>query len=478
MSNVLVLGAGLSVKPFIDYLSDKGHKITVATRNLQRTQWLTENCAVDANIHFDADTGFDVLDSILPEYDLVGSFIPGGYQPQVAELCIRHKVPLVVSCHGEYFEKYPGGIAALDAQAKEAGIPVITELGVDCGYLGMFAAKAIDRVKAKGGRVKDLWFHAGVIPADCTNPLDYSFFWAAKKACLSYINPKSGKADWIRDGERIRVDADNVYSAPEIIEVPGCGVFETHPNLDSGAFSYEKIYGIEGVDNFYHGTLRHLGWCNVMSALINLGFSDDTPRSNTGVTYREIMLELCNAENAEPRKAAAAKLGVSEYDDVILRLGWLGLFDDTPVQGDANSYCEIAAERIMDKLGVHGFNSGVGSRVINYFELLASYPEGEEKTISVFDYSDEGEGNSLSSILISTTTAIVADRLLQKDMQLTGFQYPYRPEIYDVVLGEYERMGFRNHEQVVGTQDTPDTSPGNPGRYEAANSAVVAAQAV
>ena len=210
MKNVWLLGAGLSVKPFIDYLSDKVYKITVATRNLQRTRWLIENCTVDSNIHFDADVGFDVLDRVLPKYDLVGSFIPGGYQPRVAELCIKHKVPLVVSCHGEYFKEYPGGIAALDAQAKEAGIPIVSELGVDCGYLGMFAARAIDRVKEKGGRVKDLWFHAGVIPAKCTNPLNYSFFWAARKACISYVNPKSGKADWIRDGEHIRIDAENV----------------------------------------------------------------------------------------------------------------------------------------------------------------------------------------------------------------------------------------------------------------------------
>lgn len=453
MKSVLLLGAGLSVKPFIDYLSDKGYRITVATRNLQRARWLAENCKVDSNIHFDADISFDVLDSVLPQYDLVGSFIPGGYQPQVAGLCIKHKVPLVVSCHGEYFDKYPGGIAALDAQAKEAGIPIVSELGVDCGYLGMFAARAIDRVKENGGRVKDLWFHAGVIPANCTNPLNYSFFWAAKKACLSYINPKSGKADWVKHGERVQVTAENVYSAPVLVDVPGCGVFETHPNLDSGAFAYESIYGIEGVDNFYHGTLRHLGWCNTMSALIKLGFSDDTPRSNKGGTCRDVILELFGVESGDPKTLAASKLGISEYDDVILRLEWLGLFDNTPIPGDANSYCEIAAETIMDKLGVHGFDSGVGSRVINYFELLAIYPEGPEKTISVFDYTDEGKGNSLSSTLISTTTAIVADTLLQNHLQLTGFHYPYQSEIYDVVLREYERLGFRNLEQVVGAED-------------------------
>lgn len=446
---VLVLGAGLSVKPFIDFLSDKGYEITIAARNLQKALQLTASASIDSHIQFDADEGYDILDKVMPNFDLVGSFIPGGYQPQIAKLCIKHKLPLVVSCHGEYFEKYEGGIETLDVEAREAGIPVISELGVDCGYLGMFAARVIDRVKEHNGKVKELWFHAGVIPAECTNPFSYSFFWAAKKACVSYIDPKAGKADWIKDGNHTHVDRETVYSSPQLIDVPGCGTFETHPNLDSGAAQYEKIYGIEGVENFYHGTLRHIGWCNSMAALIKLGFSDNSTRKAGGGTYRDVILELCGVSDGDPRSAAANKLGVSVYDDVIMRMDWLGLFDEEPVKCEKNTYCDIAAERILDRLGVHGFDSGVRSRVINYFELLASYEDKEERVVSIFDYSDDGNGNSISSILISTTTAIVADRLLTDRLRLTGFHYPYCAEIYTPVIEEYEKMGFSNSEHVV-----------------------------
>jgi saccharopine dehydrogenase-like NADP-dependent oxidoreductase len=279
---ILVLGSGLSVGPLASYFHERGYRVHVGCRRPERGRALAGG-ALDAEVtRLDLDDPGTRLAALASEHDLVASFVPGSYQPLVAEACLAARTPLVVSCHGHYFDGFPGGQSALDERARRAGIAIITELGVDCGYLGMLAKRQIDRLADGGRRIRSISFHTGVIPADRRNPFDYAFFWAAKKAALSYVSPRKGKADWIREGARVSVDKHDVYAAPALVTIPGAGALETHPNLDSGAWQYEHTYGVEGIDHFYHGTLRHPGWCETLAAIVALGPSARSSRRSAG----------------------------------------------------------------------------------------------------------------------------------------------------------------------------------------------------
>lgn len=448
MKRVLILGSGLSVGPLASYFHDRGYPITIACRRPEVARALAGGTLGATALELDLAAPKGRLASLASEHDLVASFVPGGHQPAVVEACLDAGRSVVMSCHHHYLDAYPGGLDALDARARARGVAVITELGVDCGYLGMLAKQQIDRLAARGRRVRSIDFHTGVIPRDAVNPLAYAFFWAAKKAAISYVSPVTGKADWIREGARVSVDRHNVYATPELVDIPGASALETHPNLDSGAYQYDHVYGVEGIDHLYHGTLRHLGWCSTMAALVALGFDSTDPRTDlAGRPFREVVSALCGG-GRDARAAAVARLSLRPHDDTILRLEWLGLFGDRPARAALNgSPSDLVTELLLDRLGVFGYDSGVASRVVNRFDIVSEDARGgaKEALRSVFDQSDDGRGHSLCSRLISQTTAIAGRHLLDGElMGLTGLHHPYQKAIYEPVLREFEAEGITN----------------------------------
>lgn len=449
MKRILILGSGLSVGPLASYFHDRGHALTVACRRPETGRAMVGGSLGATVVELDLGRPGARLAALASEHDLVASFVPGGLQPQVVAACIDAKRPVVMSCHHHYLDAYPGGLDALDARAREAGVAIVTELGVDCGYMGMLAKEQIDRLAERGRRVRSLRFHVGVLPGAAVNPLSYAFFWAAKKAALSYVSPQAGKADWIQGGARVRVDRHNVYAAPELVDVPGASTLETHPNLDSGGWQYEHVYGVEGIDELYHGTLRHIGWCSTMSALGALGFDSREPRRDLeGRPFREVVSAPCGS-GSDARACAAAKLSVRRHDDTILRLEWLGLFGDRPARAALDaSPSDFITELMLDRLGVFGYDSGVSSRVVSRFDLVSADAAGTEPETSsaTFDVSDDGRGHSICSRLISETTAIVGRHLLDGDLVgWTGLHLPYQRLVYEPVLREFAAQGITNH---------------------------------
>ncbi len=449
MKRILILGSGLSVGPLASYFHDRGHRLTIACRRPEAGRALAGGALDAAVVALDLGRSGARLAALAAEHDLVASFVPGGLQPQVVAAGLAAKRPVVMSCHHHYLDAYPGGLEALDAHARAAGVAIVTELGVDCGYLGMLAKQQIDRLAERGRRVRSLRFHAGVLPADAVNPLHYAFFWAAKKAALSYVSPAAGKADWIRGGARVPVDCHSVYAAPELVDVPGASTLETHPNLDSGGWQYDRAYGVEGIDELYHGTLRHIGWSSTMAALVALGFDGREPRRDLeGRPFRELVSALCGG-GRDARACAAAKLSVRPYDDTILRLEWLGLFGDRPATATVDaSPSDFVTELMLERLGVFGYDSGVSSRVVNRFNVVSVDAAGRapEALCATFDVRDDGRGHSLCSRLISQTTAIVGRHLLDGDLVgWTGLHLPYQRLVYEPVLREFAAEGIENH---------------------------------
>jgi len=70
----------------------------------------------------------------------------------------------------------------LNYSAKEAGIIIINEVGLDPGLDHMSAMKIIDDVKARGGTIRSFKSVCGGLPAPeaADNPLKYKFSWSPK----------------------------------------------------------------------------------------------------------------------------------------------------------------------------------------------------------------------------------------------------------------------------------------------------------
>lgn len=76
----------------------------------------------------------------------------------------------------------------LDAAAKEAGITVMNEIGVDPGVDHLYAVKTINDVHKRGGKVLSFLSYCGGLPApgpDADNPLGYKVESARPPSPLS-----------------------------------------------------------------------------------------------------------------------------------------------------------------------------------------------------------------------------------------------------------------------------------------------------
>lgn len=87
------------------------------------------------------------LDKAIADHDLVISLIPYVYHAAVIKSAIKSKVNVVTTSY------VSPTIRELEKAAKEAGIVVLNEVGVDPGFDHLYAIKTIDQVHAKGGKV-------------------------------------------------------------------------------------------------------------------------------------------------------------------------------------------------------------------------------------------------------------------------------------------------------------------------------------
>lgn len=457
MKNILLLGSGVSVAPLCDYLNERGYHITVASRNKMTAEEIVNQHSKRSFYPIDIDRSNpenQALDQLIKESSIVISFLPGPYQPLVTKYCLEHSVSLIMTCHIGYLFKTQQEFEQLDQQAKEKGIAIVTEAGTDPGYGSMIGKKLIDDVHAKGGEIIDLWYHVGVLPCNPNiNPFGYKCFWAPKKSIFASVKIKDGSGDWIKDSQIPLIPGDKVYLETRTVEVPNIGTFESRPNSDSGAYLYPKVYGIDNVRNFYHGTLRYPGWGETLQGLIDLGFCDTQYRPELlEKTYQEIVLELCGSTNGDAKALVAQKLGIPVSHDIIMRYQWLGLFDNKRIipPKDSPSYCDVISDLLVQKLGVYQPGDTEVDQIIMYYDMLVQYPDKKERIISITNPSAKpGDHYSICSQLTSKTAAMIARRLLEGSLNLTGLKYPTIPEIYQPVLQEYAEEGIRSKETVL-----------------------------
>jgi len=463
MKKILLLGSGVSVLPLVDYFTERNYHLTIASRNKTTGKKLVEgriNCQfvpllVDLN-----NKENEVLDRLVSDHAIVVSFLPGGFQPIVTQYCLKHGVSLVMTCHIGYLFKTEEEFHQLDKKLKDKNIAIVTEAGIDPGFGSMVMKKIIDDVHDKGGEVLDIWYHVGVLPHNANvNPFSYRCYWAPKKAIFASIKIKDGSSNWIKNSEVPPIKGNEVYLNTTTVEIPNIGTFESRSNSDSGAYLYPKVYEIENVRNFYQGTLRFPGWSETFQALIDLGFADDTSRpALSQMTYQGILKELLGVATDQVKTAVAQKLAIPLSHDIIKRFEWLGLFDNTsvvPPKGNI-SYCDIMADLLVDRLGVYQVGDSEVDQIIMYNNVLAQYPNHQEKITSIVHQKGEIGGHSICAYMTSRTAAMVARRLLEGSINITGLQYATAKEIYQPVLAEYAEEGIKNTEYVTKLMPDPN----------------------
>ena len=441
MKNILIIGAGRSATLLIDYLKkyikDKDIRLTIADADPA----LAQQKAGAAHEQVQA-IGLDIfqeeaLNSSISEADVVVSMVPASFHPLIAKACIRYKKHMLSASY------VAEEIRQLDRDAKEAGIIILKECGLDPGIDHMTAMEAIDRIREAGGTLQAFRSYTGglVAPESDTNPWGYKFSWNPRNVVLAGQGSSGlGMARYLRNGEYKYVPYHRLFSRLEKIEIEGYAPFEGYPNRDS--LSYRSIYGLDTIPTLLRGTLRKAGYCEAWNSLVQLGMTDDGFKME-GLERMSLRDFTNSFLPYDPKLSVEDKfcrmMGIDSSSDLYRRIEWLGLFSKEELPLRSGSPAQVLQAVLEEKWQLQ--------------------PEDKDMVVMqhIFDWEEAGTKKRLFSSLVSLgddqlhtamaktvgwPLAIAARLLLEGKIDRRGVCIPVTPDLYKPILEELRALGI------------------------------------
>ena len=432
MKNVLVLGAGMISRPMITYLLDQpDFFVTMASRTISKAENMIQNHPRGKAFELDVNDDKKVEDFV-SKADIVVSLLPYNYHFKVAEMCIKHKKHLVTTSY------VSDPMKSLDKKAKESGILLLNECGLDPGIDHMSAMKVIHKVYENGGKIISFRSTTGALPAfeSNNNPFGYKFSWSQRGVLLASRNP----AKWLEEGKEIVIPGEQLFENYKMQDVANVGTFENYPNRNS--IPYKEIYGLKDAKTVYRGTFRLPGWCETLRKIVALGWLNDKPIDDfSGKTYADLTRFLIGAKPSDDILIVTAKyLGLETYSTIIKRLEWLGLFSNEPLPKDKDNPLDYLNVLTLKKMSM---GKGDKDMIVMHHEFIAKYSSKNEYiTSTLVDFGIPGGDTSVART-VSLPAAIAVKMILNNKIKLTGVQIPVIPELYNPILKELEEIGIK-----------------------------------
>lgn len=442
MKNILVIGAGRSASSLIRYFLDNSEKegwnITVADVSLEMVMQKTKGHPNSRPILFDINNESQREEEI-KRADIVISMLPAAMHMNVAKDCVRFKKHLATA---SYVSKE---MAALDLEAKEAGIILMNEIGLDPGIDHASAMKIIDEIHEQGGELTLFKSYCGglVSPESNDNPWGYKFSWNPRNVILA----GQGTAQFIDQGKYKYIPYNRLFTQTETIEIAGYGKFDAYANRDS--LSYRTFYHIENIPTMLRGTLRMPGYCKAWNVFVKLGLTDDSYKieSCDKMTYPELLEAFLPAGDLSVKEKLQLFMGAEMDAEVMAKIEWLGLFENTKIKiGDA-SPAQILQDLLEEKWKLREHDKDM---IVMQHQFTFRTAAKELRTIySSLAVRGEDQTYTAMAKTVGLPLAITAKLILHGKIKARGVTIPTTKEIYTPLLKELESLGVKFEEKAV-----------------------------
>ena len=437
MKKVLILGAGLVAKPMVDYLLESGDiEVTLASRTVSKAEKIIAGRANGTALPLKVDNNKE-LERLIKAAQVVVSLLPYTYHVTVAKLCLVHQKHLVTT---SYISQ---AMDELNREALDKNILILNEIGLDPGIDHMSAMRIIHNVQARKGKIVSFQSYCGGLPAPeaNNNPWGYKFSWSPRGVLMAGRN----SARFLKDGKVMEIEGHDLFKNHWPIQIEDLSL-ETYPNRDS--LPYIELYGLDGVQTMYRGTLRYPGWSRTMLAISQLGLLDESETFDVkGLSNREVLIKILGLSPAEePRKQIASRLNITPDDEIIKKLEWLEIFEDIPFDQEAVTAIDFLANLMLKKMQ---YAEGERDMVVLHHDFVAEFAGRQEHiTSTLIDFGKPG-GDSSMSRTVSLPAAIAVKLILDGQIQERGVHIPVSPEIYNPVLSELEKLGIVCKEKII-----------------------------
>lgn len=433
---VLLLGAGMVTAPLVEYLNSFAEvdcKLTIAADNLDAAKFLSSRYPGCAARQLDVSNSSE-LERAVAEHDVVVSLIPASLHPLVARACIAKGVNMVTSSY------ISPDMESLHDSAKQAGVTIMNEIGLDPGIDHLSALKTIHDVRAHGGTIKSFVSWCGGLPAPeaSCNPLGYKFSWSVR----GVLNAGLNSARWRENGKELTVPRGQLFKNARHVDLFPALALEGLPNRDS--LSYEGVYGLEGCETMLRGTLRYKGFSVLMNAMLELGLMNDQPDARlapgaTRMTWADFMSS--QLKTSDPISDVRKRF---EEPSIASGLSELGLFSNAPVAQAGtpiDALCDILGKRLS-------YEPGERDTVLMMHRFGIEYENGrkEMRTSTLARTGDNT--HTAMALTVGLPAAIATELMLQGRITEKGVLRPVAPHLCDTILSRLAQQGVNMIEAV------------------------------
>ncbi|MDH5474204.1 MAG: saccharopine dehydrogenase NADP-binding domain-containing protein [Cyclobacteriaceae bacterium] len=442
MHKILIIGAGRSSSSLIDYLLKNAEKenwrVTIADYSFDIASEKIRGVHNAVALQFDVNNNEDRI-KIIGDADIVVSMLPASFHVLVAEVCVDLGVHLITASYVSPEMK------ALDNKAKEKGVLLLNECGLDPGIDHMSAMKVIDMIRGEGHTLTSFESFTGglLAPSEEENPWEYKFTWNPRNVVLA----GTGSVKFIQEGKYKFIPYHRLFRRTEQVHIPGYGYFEGYANRDS--LKYLDVYNLRGIKTLYRGTFRRSGYCKAWDIFVQLGATDDTYQMEgvKDMTHRDYINSFLSFNpNDSVELKLAHYLGLDMDGQEMYRLRWIGVFDDEKI----------------------GLENGTPAQVLEHILKKKWTLNSEDRDMIVmwhkFDFLDNGKPRQIQSTMVSIgedmiqtgmsktvglPMGIATKLILNGEISLKGVHIPIDKQIYTPILNELSELGIELTEKEV-----------------------------
>ncbi|XP_058449645.1 alpha-aminoadipic semialdehyde synthase, mitochondrial isoform X2 [Malaya genurostris] len=435
---VLVLGAGFVSAPLVEYLHRESNvSIKVGSQIKEEADRLANRYQGIESVYINVEDESANLQHLCEESDIVVSLLPYSLHGLIAKHCVAGKTHLVTASY------LNDEIQNLDESAKEAGVTLMNEVGLDPGIDHLLALECIQEVQEKGGSVESFVSFCGGLPAPehSDNPLRYKFSWSPRGVLLNTLSA----AKYLSKGQVVEISGGgDLMTAPRELDfLPGFAL-EGFPNRDST--KYKPLYGLKNVHTLLRGTIRYKGFSDTIKPMQLLGLIDPNPHPmlhphGPEITWRQLIINLLGLVDADIfYENLKSKLAERVYS--IEGIEELGLLEDIPVV-KMGSPLDTISYYLSKKLE---FGDKERDLVILRHDIGIRWNDGrrEERGISLVAYGQPAfkGGHSAMAVTVGFPAAIATKMILDGEIQQRGVVLPFSPDIFRTMLARLENEGL------------------------------------
>ncbi|KAM0745747.1 hypothetical protein T439DRAFT_318945 [Meredithblackwellia eburnea MCA 4105] len=460
---VVLLGSGLVAAPAVKVLTSRPNvDLIIASNSLDSAKTLERR-----KVHEKATVQSEFLDlgaqgdhgllNLVKSADVVLSLLPAPLHTRVAELCIAHGTDLVTASYVSPEMK------ALSNKAKEAGVVLLNELGLDPGIDHCSAMRMIEEAKEDGNIITSFISFCGGLPSpeQSNGPLGYKFSWSPRGVLTAATNSALFR---LNQRDVSIAGADLLTSS--FSKVPIIRGFQLEGLANRNSLQYLSEYGLpEDLPTVLRGTLRYPGFARVVDGFKKIGLlSTDVFSKNlesweglTDACLARLGGEVKDREVrlARIRHAMGVKAGSESAEEVLKTLEELHLAPSSAKPSSSNDLPALPSEPqapidLLSTILSSQLKYGPEERdaVILHHELGTTNKDGRPElfTSTLVQYGVPG-GDSAMATTVGAPIALGALLLLDKKITTRGIVTPSHPEVWKPLLESLDDHGIRFEER-------------------------------